>query len=321
MTSQKSSSQDSSVQNKASVAYIGPCVLVILVMLVALLMSQQDLNGKSDLSMAAENSLAELEGFNKQAWLLPDEDLLGFVKIPAGTFIMGSNPSVDRMAFENERWSTARRQGTLSLPEYYIGRYEVTVAQYRVFLADTVYKHDAQTLSNPDTHPVNYVSWTDALAYGRWLELKLVDSVNTPDALQQLLAEGAHITLPSEAQWEKAARGSRGKIYPWGSQPSEEFANYRSASTKPVGSFECPDCENGLADMSGNVWELTRSPYQAYPYSIEDDRDNLQADALWVMRGGSYSDEPANIRAAIRGGVDPGVRNATIGFRLVLSVQ
>ena len=71
--------------------------------------------------------------------------------------------------------------------------------------------------------------------------------------------------------------------------------------------------------MSGNVWELTRSPYQPYPYSEIDDRDSLSEDALWVMRGGSFIDPESNIRAAIRGGVDPGVRNATIGFRVVIS--
>ena len=71
--------------------------------------------------------------------------------------------------------------------------------------------------------------------------------------------------------------------------------------------------------MSGNLWELTRSPLQDYPYDPDDDAEDLSADALWVMRGGSYADAINNVRSAVRGGVDPGVRNATIGFRLVIS--
>jgi formylglycine-generating enzyme required for sulfatase activity len=71
--------------------------------------------------------------------------------------------------------------------------------------------------------------------------------------------------------------------------------------------------------MSGNVWEWTRSPYQAYPYDESDDREGLDEDALWVMRGGSFSDQEQNIRTAIRGGADPGVRRPFIGFRLVIA--
>ena len=71
--------------------------------------------------------------------------------------------------------------------------------------------------------------------------------------------------------------------------------------------------------MSGNVWELTRSPYQDYPYEESDDREGLAEDALWVMRGGSFGDQEQNIRTGIRGGVDPGVRQASIGFRLVIT--
>ena len=71
--------------------------------------------------------------------------------------------------------------------------------------------------------------------------------------------------------------------------------------------------------MSGNVWEWTGSPYQPYPYDETDDRESLETDALWVMRGGSYADSDQNIRAAIRGGADPGARRPFIGFRIVLT--
>lgn len=86
-----------------------------------------------------------------------------------------------------------------------------------------------------------------------------------------------------------------------------------------VGSFECPECPYGLSDMSGNVWELTRSPYRPYPYDPATDDIDLEPDALWVMRGGSFTDPDQNIRAAIRGGADPGARRPFIGFRVVLT--
>ena len=71
--------------------------------------------------------------------------------------------------------------------------------------------------------------------------------------------------------------------------------------------------------MAGNVWEWTRSPYQPYPYDATDDREDFDAEALWVMRGGSFSDPAQLVRAANRGGADPGARRPFIGFRVVIS--
>ncbi|MBT8148072.1 MAG: formylglycine-generating enzyme family protein, partial [Gammaproteobacteria bacterium] len=208
---------------------------------------------------------------------------------------------------------------SVDLPGFFMARYEVTVAQYREFVRDTGRAAVPETLAAENDHPVTNITWTDALAYARWLQDRLLQHADTPAQLKSLLEAGWQVSLPTEAQWEKAARGTDGNIYPWGNQPLQQRANFGAAATQPVGSSDCPECNFGLADMSGNVWELTRSPYQSYPYTTEDDRSNLSEDALWVMRGGSYADGPANVRAAVRGGVDPGVRNATIGFRLVLT--
>ena len=261
----------------------------------------------------------DLAGFRSDAWFLPDDALLGFVEIPAGPFRMGSDPAVDALAFENERWDATRAQGSLDLPAFFLGRFEVTVAQFRAFVEATGFGTDDAALRGPPTHPVTSVSWPDALAYCRWLEARLQEWPDTPVPLGRLLRDGGHVSLPSEAQWEKAARGTDGQVYPWGNSARPDLAHYNGSGTRPVGTVECPECAFGLADMSGNVWEWTRSPYQPYPYDETNDRADLEVDALWVMRGGSYADSAQNVRAAVRGGGDPGARRPFMGFRIAIS--
>ncbi|MDX1495870.1 MAG: SUMF1/EgtB/PvdO family nonheme iron enzyme, partial [Longimicrobiales bacterium] len=262
----------------------------------------------------------ELPGFRPDLFYLPDDSLLGFVEIPAGPFVMGSDPGVDRLAFDIEWWGEGRVQATLELPTFYMARYETTVAQYADFVRRSGHPvADAAALHAPPDHPVTSVAWTDAVAYVRWLDQALREQPDTPEPVRRLLRDGWRVALPSEAQWEKAARSDDGRIYPWGGEPSREHAHYRASSPAPVGSRPCPDCAFGLNDMAGNVWEWTRSPYQPYPYSDADDQATVAADALWVMRGGSYQDTEQFIRAANRGGADPGARRPFIGFRVALS--
>ena len=213
------------------------------------------------------------------------------------------------------QWPGARS----NLPAFYIGRYEVTVAQFAAFVTASGFGVADRTLLGPADHPVADVSWPDALTYCRWLDATLSASPETPPVLRRLLADGWHVTLPSEAQWEKAARGPDGRVYPWGSEPAPNRANYGGPGTTPVGSYPCPDCFYALFDMSGNVWEWTRSPYQPYPFDPQDDDEGLDADALWVMRGGSFTDAERNVRTGVRGGGDPGARRPFMGFRVAIS--
>jgi formylglycine-generating enzyme required for sulfatase activity len=242
-----------------------------------------------------------------------------FVEIPGGAFVMGANPASDALAYDNERWSATQGEGSTLVAPFYIARHETTVAAFSEFVLRSGWKADARALAAPPAHPVAFVSWPDALAYCRWLEAQLKQSPTTPPALRDRLHAGWLVTLPTEAEWERAARGGDRRRYPWGDELGSGRANYGGHGTMPVGTFACGDCAYGLADMSGNVWEWTSSPFQPYPYTPDDDRANLEADALWVIRGGGYGDEPRLIRTTARGGADPGARRPFIGFRPVIA--
>ena len=261
--------------------------------------------------------MSAADSFRVDAWMLPDDALLGFVEIPAGAFVMGSNPVQDPMAYENERWSASRRQGNPELPAYYIGRYEVTVAQFNAFAVQS--GGMAAPREGEAAHPVTGVTWPEALAYGRWLGEQMRTSPATPQIIRDALDSGWAVTLPSEAQWEKAARGIDGRIFPWGADPGAGKANFGGGELREVTGGACPQCSYGLADMAGNVWEMTSSPLRSYPFDPAANEATLEQDALFVMRGGSFADAANNVRAAVRGAVDPGVRNPGIGFRLVIS--
>jgi formylglycine-generating enzyme required for sulfatase activity len=268
---------------------------------------------------AVASASAEVPGFRTASGYLPDDEMLGFVEVPSGTFLMGSDRASDPLAFDNELWP-AGGDRLVEVPTFYVGRFEVTVAQYQAFVAAAGHAADRQGLAAPPTFPATSVSWIDAVAYAEWLDGMLRTSADTPPAVRSLLEQGWHVALPTEAQWEKAARGTDGRIYPWGDRPDRQRANFASRGPAPVGTFACGDCPHGLVDMSGNVWEWTRTPFRQGGYGpTSADRPNLEADALWVMRGGSFGDNEQNVRAAIRGGADPSVRRPFIGFRLVLT--
>jgi formylglycine-generating enzyme required for sulfatase activity len=130
------------------------------------------------------------------------------------------------------------------------------------------------------------------------------------------------VWLPSEAEWEWAARGETGRIYPWGDAIDVTRANYGDTGlhdTSAVGCFPAGATPEGVEELSGTIWEWTRSKGWPYPYIPADGREDLAGDWRRVVRGGSFSDDPRFVRCAYRGDFGPGLRSSRIGFRLVLS--
>jgi formylglycine-generating enzyme required for sulfatase activity len=184
-----------------------------------------------------------------------------------------------------------------------------------------------------DTHPVVDVTWHDALAYCKWLTETLEAWEETPEPLATLLREKSWVvTLPSEAEWEKAARSSDGRRYPWGEDPDPNRANYDETgidATSAVGCFPGGKSPYGVEDLSGNVWEWTRSlwgknlvkPDFGYPYDPDDGREDLDAgdEVRRVVRGGAFGNDTGFVRCASRYNFNPDIRGRLYGFRVVVS--
>lgn len=269
--------------------------------------------------------------FDPDFYFLPQkEDLCGFVHIPAGVFLMGSDKQKDSDASDAEL-----PQHPVNLPDFFIQRYPVTVAQYRFFVKQSKYKtSDPDSLKGPANHPVMRVSWYDALAYTGWLTIQLQGTENTPAELRHPLQAGWRVTLPSETEWEKAARGMDGRIYPWGDDFDLDKANTNETNlgrTSAVGCFPGGHSPYDILDLSGNTWEWTRSLWGkdgrktsfGYPYDpMDKKREDLKAgkDVMRVLRGGSWGNDRGRARVSYRDRYDPLSRDGSIGFRCVLSL-
>jgi formylglycine-generating enzyme required for sulfatase activity len=207
------------------------------------------------------------------------------------------------------------------------------VVQFRVFVEASGYRPadpaDAPSLEGLPTHPVGYVDWYDALAYCDWLTARLRTWEHTPEPLATLLRhEDWRVTLPSEAEWEKAARGKDGRVYPRGNDPDPDRANYADTGTRTtntVGCFPGGASPYGVEELSGNVLEWTRSLWGEYPYPsgriARNKREDLQApeEESRVLRGGAFLFAPRDVRCASRVRTDAHDFYDITGFRVALA--
>jgi formylglycine-generating enzyme required for sulfatase activity len=254
---------------------------------------------------------------------------LEFVRIPAGEFLIGSDRSVDRLA-EPEEMPCHR----LTVSDYYITRFPVTNEQYRIFVSAAGHRTPLSWKKglfpqDKADHPVVGVSFLDALQFCCW-------------AAEET---GLPIRLPTEPEWEKAARGTDGRLYPWGDQWKKGRCNSREeklSGTTPVGRFSPQgDSPFGVAEMGGNVQEWILSLFKPYPYDPSDGReilvDNTGAQGLLPMmhetgctsvpqsleasldksmlRGGSWREVRAQSRCAYRSWAAPMHRSDDTGLR------
>ncbi|MCB0047286.1 MAG: SUMF1/EgtB/PvdO family nonheme iron enzyme [Caldilineaceae bacterium] len=253
---------------------------------------------------------------------LPD---IAWRPVEAGPFIMGSDKQVDPWAYEDEE-----PQFTCNLiaHPYRISRYQVTVLQYQAFVSVGGYTRRAywteagwawrkqNQISGPEdyskvfqtpNHPRVGVSWYEAVAYCNWLSEQW----------------GYAVRLPTEAEWERAARHTDGRIYSWNGEFDVRCCNMGKTgigATSAVGAFPAGNAQCGATDMSGNVWEWCSTKrvgdYEGYEKRADDD---LTGCATRVVRGAAFDDPPVNVRCASRDGYNPNSRNYYIGFRVVAS--
>ena len=228
-----------------------------------------------------------------------------FVHVPAGEFLMGSDPAKDKQAHPDEQ-----PQHNVILSEYLIGRYPVTNRQYECYVKSIHCKppshwENGQALIDKRDHPVTFVSWNDAADFCVWVNRVSRRSVR----------------LPSEAEWEKAARGVDGRIYPWGNQsPDSQRCNFEGnmLGTTHVGRFSSQgDSPFGCADMAGNVWEWVGDWYDPkyYKRSPTKNPTGSGGGSSKVLRGGSWDYIDRAPRCSTRENFIPSVTNYSFGFR------
>ncbi|MDP8206594.1 MAG: SUMF1/EgtB/PvdO family nonheme iron enzyme [Candidatus Electryonea clarkiae] len=259
--------------------------------------------------VAAGNILSKLGDprFDPDNFYLPVDENLGFVKIPAGEFQMGSDKEKDSEAFD---WELP--QHPVTVPEFWISRYPVTVGQFRQFLKDSKHEMDKDwnNFNTIDNHPVVKVSWEDAQSFCAWLILKSGD-------------KGSKIRLPSEAEWEYTIRKDGDTIYPWGDEADSNKMNYRETgigTISPVGCFPGGSTTDEIEDMNGNVWEWCEDDWHG-SYEGAPDEGSAWSDeprgSSRVLRGGGWGDLAGPCRSAYRYYGAPSIHFSIIGFRLV----
>ncbi len=235
------------------------------------------------------------------------------IRIPAGTFLMGSTQEQAAQAIKDgadKNWVVWEQpQHTVELSEYFIGKYPITNREYQAFLRDVKEQTPPrgwdgdQFPPEKGGHPVVNVSWDDTNAYCKWLSEKTKKNYR----------------LPTEAEWEKAARGEDGRIYPWGNAFDPKKANTSESKigdTTDVGKFSSNDpalsgdSPYGCADMAGNVWEwcndwFYEKAYEGRAGKNAKDPQGPEKGQYRVLRGGSFDYYHWFARCADRGRVSP----------------
>jgi formylglycine-generating enzyme required for sulfatase activity len=274
--------------------------------------------------MATATRLAATEAavISAQAAKLARATGLDFVYVPEGEFMMGSPDGVGD--------GDEHPLHAVFLDEYWIGRTEVTNAQYGAFVDAVGYRKqdywssegwvwriranataprcwEDSNLNQPD-QPVVCVTWYEAEAYTKWLSEQ----------------NDITVTLPSEAQWEKAACGIAGYIYPWGNaEPNDNLLNYNDPEGRPVavGSYPAGASPYDALDMAGNVWEWTADWYgdNYYGQSPAENPNGPEQGDSRIVRGGGYPNDAYYVRCGFRYGYGPSFWYGDSGFRVVAS--
>lgn len=267
-------------------------------------------------------------------------DRMLFCWVPKGEFFLGSTDA-DAMADDNEKHNAGLQNLDYG---YALAKYPVTAGQFTQFIKESDFQvGNKDCLDGLANQPVVYVSWEEAMAFCAWLT----------ERWKKDLPSGWRVTLPTEREWEKAARGgskmplaTQGftavdvsehlaleavkdkdrpqRLYPWGDAPDNEKLNYNMniGTVSAIGCYPLGSSPYGCEDLSGNVWEWTRSVYENYPdhdglWLQHDSSDDSKQSR--VLRGGGFDYNQNLVRCAARRYCHPNYRNYYIGFRVVLS--
>lgn len=272
------------------------------------------------------NSKLNAEGWESTPAVSHNVKPPAMLEIPAGEFFMGTSEENIKLlqlreadwAYEwsdNDLFVAEQPLHTVSLPAFEIARSPVTNADYHCFIWDVGYRLPRNWTGftfreDTENHPVVGVSKIDAEAYIEWLNQKTK----------------MNFRLPTEAEWERAARGTDGRIYPWGNTFDPWRCNTAESvkkGTTPVG-FYSPggDSPCGAADMVGNVWEWTQSLFVQYPYLVtRTSESEIKARGRYVVRGGAWYYTRKLARCAAREGILANHLSPSIGFRLTRSLE
>jgi formylglycine-generating enzyme required for sulfatase activity len=233
--------------------------------------------------------------------------IMEVIRIPAGPFLMGCD-GVDEDTYDDEK-----PMHEVYLPQYFIGKYPVTVSQYALFLAWVRFDLQPAIPKGRRRLPATGVNWHDAREFCQWAGR----------------VTGQIVRLPTEAEWEKAARGTDGRLWPWGNTTVRKLPARAAlpncppsrVTVVPVGSYSpSGDSPYGCADMSGNVWEWTHSLYRPYPYHADDGREKEGNYGMRVLRGGSFRSRYTRARCTSRLRQSPENRFDTdLGFRVCVT--